>query len=591
MADETSQGTPIPVKTGSSGVNPSWTTSVTPASPPAPAPLSVAASLKADAIPPASAVVNPQHPGPPPLASPAGQEQPSLPRLPSASPGSLPTPRLLPDPLEPAGPQLAAEQTLHPIQPDQSTAPPPAVEPPIPPELSITPPPPPSRIFPWRTVGIVGGIVVVIVGTILLLWWQGIVIGAPRDPARALANMVQALAKTPAYHTEGQTVLTIGPPESQPASVESSPVPKFLAGLAASAAIALSEAQPLGTDTLGDVPFLTDRFELTFGFQGDRVDATTSQLTFSLDLSGLVSVLPPTIPPSIDLDLRRVGGDIYIRLPVLSLITGSQNNKWLAFSERDLASLNTQKLDWQSIDLKALARAVTGGERVGYERIGPAQTAHYRVDLDPLTLIEVFELRQSLSSLTEYLSSVTIQAEFWLGTRDSRPYQYQITGRYTDSTMGLDANLRVRALLSAFGQPTTIVPPDEEQVERDGFEGIFDGDFSDFEMKARDLQRKADLGELKSALELYKGDHGSYPSSNRQISRTNDPHGALLVLTTKGYLASLPLDPLDPTNWYGYQSDGMGYELWSILEDEADPLAEDRGEYAIYRLMSDRKLP
>jgi type II secretion system protein G len=95
--------------------------------------------------------------------------------------------------------------------------------------------------------------------------------------------------------------------------------------------------------------------------------------------------------------------------------------------------------------------------------------------------------------------------------------------------------------------------------------------------KARDAQRKSDLRQIKTALELYNGDNTSYPI-----------HGALTELSTMGadfrpvggtpYIRTIPVDPkyvaATPAAWpdYGYIStaSGSAYVMWAKLENGAD---------------------
>lgn len=71
---------------------------------------------------------------------------------------------------------------------------------------------------------------------------------------------------------------------------------------------------------------------------------------------------------------------------------------------------------------------------------------------------------------------------------------------------------------------------------------------------ARDGRRKADLEQIRSALEMCRSDTGSYPA------------GSSLPGTCSTYLSSVPKDPLDPTYIYKYSSDGVTYSLCAYLE-------------------------
>jgi len=105
-------------------------------------------------------------------------------------------------------------------------------------------------------------------------------------------------------------------------------------------------------------------------------------------------------------------------------------------------------------------------------------------------------------------------------------------------------------------------------------------------VKARDTKRKADLRNIKVALELYYNDNGVYPPAGGCAYGSN-----CYVYSTAGNnwipaLASyMPKQPLDPINnlggpWidgrYSYSygnvmTNGQGYDLVGQLENPSDP--------------------
>lgn len=99
----------------------------------------------------------------------------------------------------------------------------------------------------------------------------------------------------------------------------------------------------------------------------------------------------------------------------------------------------------------------------------------------------------------------------------------------------------------------------------------------------RDKTRKADLTEMKNALDSYFIDIGAYPKTTG-IEKTNAVASNLKTALVTTYIAALPVDPQDPTFYYGYKSDGTTYELTSILEDQTDPLGEVSGSYFIQKI-------
>lgn len=99
---------------------------------------------------------------------------------------------------------------------------------------------------------------------------------------------------------------------------------------------------------------------------------------------------------------------------------------------------------------------------------------------------------------------------------------------------------------------------------------------------ANDLQRKTDLANIKAALKEYFAANQSYPVA-ATTEKTID--SAALKVLVPDYIAALPLDPLTPTNYYGYKSaDGQTFELTCVLEDTTDPKGITTGSVFLYRI-------
>ncbi len=84
-----------------------------------------------------------------------------------------------------------------------------------------------------------------------------------------------------------------------------------------------------------------------------------------------------------------------------------------------------------------------------------------------------------------------------------------------------------------------------------------------------DSTRKADLKNIKDALKKYYQANQSYPVATTS-QKTLDPSCVLTILVPND-LAKLPVDPLSPTYYYSYTSDGKTFELTAVLEDKTDP--------------------
>ena len=92
--------------------------------------------------------------------------------------------------------------------------------------------------------------------------------------------------------------------------------------------------------------------------------------------------------------------------------------------------------------------------------------------------------------------------------------------------------------------------------------------------RARDAQRKSDVRQIQSALEIYRSDIGSYPAA---LYSTSCPTSSSLVggTPTNTYMQKIPCDPSSSTYYnsgsYLYTSSGgTTYTLGGCLENTAD---------------------
>jgi len=89
--------------------------------------------------------------------------------------------------------------------------------------------------------------------------------------------------------------------------------------------------------------------------------------------------------------------------------------------------------------------------------------------------------------------------------------------------------------------------------------------------RARDAQRKSDLKQVQSALELYRSDIGSYPTTiNFPACGSSLPTSGTTI-----YMKEVPCDPSGSYNSgnYSYTSDGSTYSLAACAENSSDSQA------------------
>ncbi len=87
--------------------------------------------------------------------------------------------------------------------------------------------------------------------------------------------------------------------------------------------------------------------------------------------------------------------------------------------------------------------------------------------------------------------------------------------------------------------------------------------------RARDAKRITDVNQVRTAVELYFDDNGTYP----QVGSWS----ALAAVLAPKYLVLMPVDPLTP-GWYPYQygyNGGTKYQISATLEQWAQALNSD----------------
>ena len=102
---------------------------------------------------------------------------------------------------------------------------------------------------------------------------------------------------------------------------------------------------------------------------------------------------------------------------------------------------------------------------------------------------------------------------------------------------------------------------------------------------SRNSSRKADIEMIRSGIEIYKADCGSYPialGTSLSGSRTTGN----TCLTSTVYIAEVPTDPLETRSYY-YLSNGVTYELCAALEDDgADTCSGSCGVTCSYQVVN-----
>lgn len=80
--------------------------------------------------------------------------------------------------------------------------------------------------------------------------------------------------------------------------------------------------------------------------------------------------------------------------------------------------------------------------------------------------------------------------------------------------------------------------------------------YSSFSKSSRDARRKADLDQVRAALEMYRSNEDAYPAGD----------WVSLSVLTPNYIQSLPTDPKNSTYSYYYSGTANDYVIGAYLE-------------------------
>lgn len=97
---------------------------------------------------------------------------------------------------------------------------------------------------------------------------------------------------------------------------------------------------------------------------------------------------------------------------------------------------------------------------------------------------------------------------------------------------------------------------------------LLTSNFIGVRQRARDAQRKSDLRQIQSALELYRADVGNYPSNSMLASCGTTT--AKIYNGSSTYMQQIPCDPTTGSVYTYNTSDNTTYTLITCLENGSD---------------------
>jgi hypothetical protein len=300
---------------------------------------------------------------------------------------------------------------------------------------------------------------------------------------------------------------------------------------------------------------------------------------FDSDISGAKINLSSTSKPNSFLDLVYSSGKLYVKTSEDIILNSAISGGWLAYDLKKFKDPTPSNKFWSS-NFSDSDFSLTG-KRINNETVSGVRCFHYSAVATIGGALSDFGLSDSsLSSL---------EIEYWVGAKDHLVYQMKIkaipTSKSAISRLDITLNFSdYGSDDSGFILPATSTEADLSVDTTDG-RSTSSSTSSETTSKTRDIKRKSDLANIAKALESYQVNTGRYPVSpgSEKISTFA---GTLYNSLIPSYINLLPLDPLDPTYYYGYESNGTSYALSAVLENATDSDGRKIGSKNIYFLRS-----
>lgn len=255
-------------------------------------------------------------------------------------------------------------------------------------------------------------------------------------------------------------------------------------------------------------------------------------------------------------------------------------------------------------DFDNLGNMVKSVKKLKDEKVSGSSTYHFNVEID---LAKALDTDESFKSIPDFQKSIiremiskyiTLKMDFWITKKDllikkhSGAFDISINASDFGGEGIVKINLNFDETLKDYNEPITInKPKDATEINEEMIMGLFNmlnpgglpigGEdiFGESTQEiTRDSRRKADLNQIRTALEMYADDNnGKYPAKS-----DNSQDG--IFLTELNNYIKIPLDPSHPTYYYSYQPDGSSYKLTCVLENPNDTDGKKSGNLNIYTL-------
>jgi len=199
-----------------------------------------------------------------------------------------------------------------------------------------------------------------------------------------------------------------------------------------------------------------------------QVSIESSLLSSALSMYGIIGGADNTIA----INEKTANDKYYIRIPILSLIIGSEGNKWVMFDKSDIDSMaSTESINVSNIasEFDKYSKVIKSGEKTGVEEIDGVKVNKYHFVIDFAALVSLLDENQTgtYDSLTGY----TAEADVWIGQKDH--YMRKLTMTTSGTIEGTTVNSVTNVNVSDINKDFIVTAPTDSEIEKEGFGAIF----------------------------------------------------------------------------------------------------------------------
>lgn len=338
-----------------------------------------------------------------------------------------------------------------------------------------------------------------------------------------------------------------------------------------------STDQSVNTDTTtntADEPTINSSGSFSSGSNISTVEELTTSLSAQIteNVSGVNIGIKSSKSSNSNVGLVYSKNKMYLKTSSDIIYDSKSKGGWTSFDMNKFDSSGPGPEFWGSNFVGSGFSIV--GSRGNSEIINGVRCFHYNGKATIGDALKSFDLTNSSVS--------SLDLDYWLGVNDHLPRR--ITMKIIPGSQAAISRIDMTLDLSDFGSDSSdfIVPATSLP-----YTGLITAAQADLATATgRDAQRKTDLASIAKALESYHSAKGNYPSVTVAEKISSSSVGTLGTALVPNYLTALPLDPGDPTNYYGYESGGTTYKLSCVLEDKTDASGKNVGSVYLYFLSS-----